>query len=292
MIHMDVTRVAAPVHLEAASLDLGRLAGASTVLVVGIGLAVLLGVVVRRVVGGPDTAPAASSFIARFVQFVIVAATAVYALNTLGVRITPLLGALGIGGIAVALAVQSMLTNLIASIILQVRRPFRRGDQVAVTEGLEGVVEEVNLRTVRLRTFDGNDVMIPATMVLDDAITNYTRRRTRRTSLDVGMDYDTDLTAAREVMLSAMATVDEVLADPAPEAWVVLFGDNAITITLRYWHAPENAVLWRVRSEVAVAVKRDLDAAGMVIAFPQRVLHLSPEADRLTVDRSEPDQGR
>ncbi len=198
----------------------------------------------------------------------------------MGLEVTPLLGALGIGGIAVALAVQSVLANAIASIILQVRRPFRRGDQIA-TNDLEGRVVDVNLRTVRLVTFDGNDVVVPAAKVLESPITNYTRGEARRTDLVVGVDYETDLDAARDVMIRAAAGVTDVLDQPAPEAWVHEFGDSTINVTVRFWHHSPNAVLWRVRSEVAVALKRELDAAGMVIAFPQRVLHLAPEANVL-----------
>ncbi len=256
-------------------VTVGQGVAAGTVLAVGVALAVLLRLAVTRAFRGDDSSPSAALLIARFVQLLIVAAAVLYAMTSLGVRISPLLGALGIGGIAVALAVQSVLANAIASVILQVRRPFRRGDQVQSND-LEGIVLDVNLRTVQLRTFDGNDVLIPAAQVLESPITNFTRRPSRRTTLEVGVDYATDLEAARAVLLGAVAGVAGVFPEPPPEAWVTAFGDNAITVALRWWHDPANAVLWRVRSDVAIAVKRDLDAAGMVIAFPQRVVHLAP----------------
>ncbi len=84
----------------------------------------------------------------------------------LGVRLGPLFGALGIGGLAIAFAAQSILANFLASIILQTRRPFRRGDQVT-TNDCEGVVEDVNFRTVRLRTYAGERVLSFASQLED-----------------------------------------------------------------------------------------------------------------------------
>lgn len=248
------------------------------ILVAGVGLALLVRMLVVRAFRGSDSSPGAATLIARLIQLVIIAAALVYVLNTLGVRITPLLGALGIGGIALALAVQSVLSNAVASVLLQVRRPFKIGDQI-VTNDIDGKVLDVDLRTVRLLTFDGNDVLVPAAMVLDAPITNWTRRATRRTQLDVGVDYETDLDLARRTMLTAMASVDGVQADPAPEAWVFEFGESTINIAARFWHGAPVATMWRVRSEVAVAIKAALDAENIEIAFPQRVLHLmEPDA--------------
>ncbi len=188
-----------------------------------------------------------------------------------------MLGALGIGGLAVAFAAQSILENLFASVLLQVRRPFRRGDQIA-TNDIEGTVEDVNFRTVVLRTYDGEKVLIPSSQVLTAPITNFTAKGTRRTTLDVGVAYDTDLAMAQRVLLAAVASVDGVRPEPAPQAWVEQFGESSIDFALRFWHAPDIATLWRVRSGVAMAVKTALDGAGIEIPFPQRTLGFLPGA--------------
>jgi small-conductance mechanosensitive channel len=98
----------------------------------------------------------------------------VYALSVLDVRLGPLLGAVGIGGVAVALASQSLLADFFSSVVLQVRRPFRRGDEIA-TNDCEGRVEEVNFRTVIVRTWDGERAFIPSSKVLN-ARSSTTRR--------------------------------------------------------------------------------------------------------------------
>ena len=246
--------------------------------------AVVLGLVLRRLVirtltSGEDTTPTAGHAIGRVVQMVLVLAGVVYALNTLGVRITPLLGALGIGGLALALATQTILSNAVASVLLQVRRPFRRGDQIA-TGDFEGTVEDVNFRTVVLRSFEGERVYVPSSVVIDAAIVNHTQMGRRRTTLAVGVHYRTDLPTAQAALLRAVGRVADVLEHPAPEAWVTEFGESSIDFDLRFWHAPDVASLFRVRSAVAVEVKAELDREGIEIPFPQRVVtHVRELAD-------------
>jgi small conductance mechanosensitive channel len=224
-----------------------------------------------------DGARPAAQLVGRVVGGVVVVAGFVYALQVLGVRLGPVLGALGIGGLALAFAAQSILENLFASVLLQSRRPFRRGDQISTNE-VEGTVVDVNFRTVVVRTYAGERVLVPCSQVLNNPIVNFTAGGTRRTTLDVGVAYDTDLATARRVLQGAVRSVDGVRADPAPEVWVEQFNESSIDFALRFWHAPDIATLWRVRSGVAMAVKSALDDAGITIPFPQRTLGFLPSA--------------
>lgn len=225
-----------------------------------------------------------AQLVGRVVGGVVVIGGLVYALQVLGVRLAPLLGALGLGGLALAFAAQAILSNVFASVLLQARRPFRVGDQIA-TNDIEGTVEDVNLRTVVLRTYAGERVLVPCASVLGAPIYNFTAHKARRTTLAVGVAYDADLATAQRVLLEAIAGVDGVQAKPPPEAWVEAFGESSIDLALRFWHAPDIASLWRVRSGVAMAVKAGLDAAGIEIPFPQRTVGLVPGAT-LAVERS------
>lgn len=240
-------------------------------------LGAAVGLVVRRIVsraiahGDPDRTGAEA--LARMISYVIIVAGLVYALSQLGVRLGPLLGALGIGGLALAFAAQSILSNFLASVLLQLRRPFHRQDQIETVD-TTGIVEDINFRTVVIRTFDGQRVFVPCASVLSNPITNHSALRRRRTTLRIGVGYGTDLSCARQVILDGLGSVSGLLEHPPPEAWVQAFGDSTIELAVRYWHAPDNATLWRVRSEVAVAVKEALDGAGIEMPFPQRQVHL------------------
>lgn len=218
----------------------------------------------------------------RFLGLVVVAVGAVYALDRIGVRIGPLLGALGVGGIALAFAAQDILQNLVAGVLLQIRRPFHVGDQIGSGD-FEGVVDDVNLRTVELTTYDGLTVYLPNAEVLKAPIINYTRTPTSRTSLTVGVSYDTDLDTARRVLLGGCRAAEGVAEHPPPEVWVEEFAESSINLAVRYWHPADIASRWRVRSAVAVALKEALDDAGISIPFPQRTLWFGPGRRRLSV---------
>ncbi|MCP4959489.1 MAG: mechanosensitive ion channel family protein [Actinomycetia bacterium] len=141
---------------------------------------------------------------------------------------------------------------------------------------MEGEVEEVSARTVRLITVDGRRVHSPNRSVLDGAITNLTSEGRRLTTFIVGAAYDTDLDLARQVIVEALGTSPLVLSDPPPQAFVEEFADSTINIACRFWHPPQIQAEWAARDESMRAVKRALDDTGITIAFPQRVLWVQP----------------
>ncbi|MGY1915282.1 mechanosensitive ion channel family protein [Blastococcus sp. SYSU DS0973] len=244
-------------------------------------LGLVLAVVVRRVMVRAidrEGSRHIGRVVGRFVSVVVAAVAGVYALDLLGVRIGPLVGALGVGGIAIAFAAQDILQNFVAGVLLQVRHPFRVGEQIGSGDH-EGVVEDVNLRTTQLSTYDGLTVYLPNAEVLKNPIINYTRTPTSRTSLTVGLPYDADLDRARQVLAEACARADGVQPSPPPEVWVEEFGESSINVAVRYWHPADIASRWRVRNEVAVSLKKALDAAGIEIPFPQRVLWFPRDRD-------------
>lgn len=256
---------------------------------------VILAIVARRLIsaGLQRTAvpPAVARLLGRFAGYLTVIIGFVYALTTIDVRVGPLLGALGVGGIALAFALQEILSNFVSGILLQLRRPFVAGDQI-VSGDHQGTVEDVNLRVVRLRTFDGETVFIPNSQVLQNPITNWTATPTRRTTLLVGVAYDDDLAGAQRSLLAAVGSVAEIQADPEPEAFVFEFGDNSVNFAVRYWHDAPIVDMWRARDAVAQAIKRRLDEDGFSIPFPQRTLWFGPGDSTLELRGEAPAGGR
>ncbi len=237
--------------------------------------AALIGFALRAVTSKALAAkgPLLSRLVGRLVFGLVFAIGLVYALNQVGVSIGPLLGLLGLFGLALALAFQEVLGNLIAGFMLSVQRPFRVGDEIR-SSGYEGVVEDVSLRTTTLRTFDGVQVYIPNSEVWKNAIENSTETDLRRTTLALGVGYADDLDAAQELILDTTKGVDGVTGDPAPQACVHEFGDSSINFAVRFWHDSPIAQEWKVRDEVARSLKRALDDAGFEIPYPQLDLHL------------------
>lgn len=248
---------------------------AALILIAAVAFARIVQAVIARALRAQDTDASVVRFVSRFIRNLVILGGLVYALVRLEVRMAPLLGAVGIGGLAVAFAAQSILENAFASILLRTRRPFRRGNQITTGE-FDGTVEDVNFRTVVLRTYAGEKVLLPCAQVLGNAIINHSVNGMRRTTLEVGVAYASDLPTVQRVLLDAAASVEGVLQSPPPEAYVEEFGDSSIDFALRFWHAPDIATLWRVRSAVAMAVKAAFDRNGIEIPFPQRVLGFAP----------------
>ena len=249
---------------------------------VGFVLAALLPrVVIERVIQRPDSEGQIASFVARMVRTVVVLVGLVYALDALGVSIGPLIGALGITGIAIAFALTAILENVFASVVLKTRRPIKVGDQITTHEH-SGTVEEINFRTVVIRNFDGEKIVVPSATVNNEVMANHTDRPVRRTVLPVGVAYGTDLAHAQSVILEATQGVTGVLETPAPQAWVTTFNDSSIDFDVRYWHESDILSMFRARSDVAMAIKSAFDANGIEIPFPQRVV---------TLPRDEPEDG-
>jgi small conductance mechanosensitive channel len=250
---------------------------AGIIIVVAVVLAVLLRRVVDHLAARLLGSPMVARLLGRLAASLIVVFGAVYGLNAIGVRIGPILGALGIGGIALAFALQNSLENLVAGGLLQVHRAVRVGDEVE-TNDHEGVVEDVRFHSVVIRTFDGERVLLPSSLVLSQPIRIRTAFASRRTALEVGVAYGTDLPRAAQVIAAAVADVDGVAAQPAPRAWVHQFGESSIDLTVHLWHRADQPTTWRTRHEACVAIDEAFKAAGIEIPFPQRTLWLGEDA--------------
>jgi small conductance mechanosensitive channel len=243
---------------------------AGSVFVVAVALGRVVAAVMIRVLRR-HVDPALAILIGRTCGYVVLLIGIAYGLDSIGVRIGPVLGALGIAGIALAFALQDILENFVAGVLLQYRRPFHFGDQISVNEH-EGTVLSVDSRVVVIESPDGETIKIPTATVIKSDINNYTEHGARRSTLEVGVAYGTDLGFAQRVLAEAARSVEGVHSEPDTEALVIGFGDSSIDFAVRYWHGPTIVEFWRTRSDVALAVERALSAAEITIPFPQRTV--------------------
>jgi len=246
---------------------------AAAVLVGSVVAALLLRRLVRGALLGAGVDERTSRALGRWFSYAVVIVGVVSFLVILGVRIGPLLTAFAALGVAIAFAIQDDLRNLWSGFQIQMRKPFRLGDEIATGEW-EGTIEAVSLRATTLRTRDGKEVQIPNANVMLRGIDNRTLTPTRRTTLNVGVAYDTDLEAAQRVLLDALRDVEGIEPTPEPTAFVERFGESTIDFAVRFWHGAETPEMWRARSAAAIAIKAALDAAEIEIAFPQRTVRL------------------
>lgn len=188
-------------------------------------------------------------------------------------RLGDIIGLLGLGSVAIGFAFQDIFKNFLAGILLLVEEPFRLGDQVVIDD-YEGTVEAINIRSTQLRTYTGEIVEIPNAIVFTNPVRVRTAFRSRRTDLDIGVDYTTSLPLAKQTFLNVIDRADGVLSDPAPEVDVVGFGDSSIDFKVRYWTTPQMAEVRRIQTQVAMALKAACDEAGISIPYPIRTVHL------------------
>ncbi len=261
--------------------DLGDAVGDSTTTDILGALGILLGAIIIgrivktiivRVLDSGSTDPFIADLLGRLVAYVIVAFGTVYALDQVGVAIGPVLGALGVIGIAVAFALQSILEDFVAGVLLQVRRPFKRGDEIGVLD-VTGTILSVDSRTLTVRTPDGETVRLPNSEVIKNPITNLTLRGARRTTVIVGVEYGTDVASASMLIRDRVQALASIRNQPSTEVVAEQFGPSSIDLAVRYWHGASIAEMWNARHEVIVAITEVLAENDITIPFPQQTLH-------------------
>jgi small-conductance mechanosensitive channel len=173
--------------------------------------------------------------------------------------------------VAVGFAFKDVLQNFFAGVLILLRKPFVVGDQIRVKEW-EGSVEEITTRSTRLKTYDGERVVIPNGDVYTSSVLVRTHYPTRRVKFTVGIGYPDDIERARGTILEVVRAVDGVIADPAPWAYVEELAPSSVNFTVYFWTASQQANVLRVRDGVATAIKQALDRAGIDMPFPHTVL--------------------
>ncbi len=244
---------------------------AGAVLVGSVLLAVVVSRVMRRVISRGLGAGFAAIITGRLSAYAVFLVGLSYALTSLGVRVGPLLGALGLGGLVLALALQGVVGNFVSSLLLQTRRPYTVGDTVEL-DGFIGTVEDIDSLTTQVKTRDGKHIRLPNANIANATIVNLTRDPIRRSELAVGVAYDTDLQRATGVIYDALERVPRVLLDPEPEVFLNGFGESSIDFVVLYWHASDVPSERAARHDLMLAIHQAFAAESITIAFPQTVV--------------------
>ncbi|MEO3434816.1 mechanosensitive ion channel domain-containing protein [Inquilinus sp. CAU 1745] len=257
---------------------LPRLVTALLILIIGFIVAGWAGRAVKRMISRSKRVDdTLKPLVGTVIRYGIIALVLVAALGQLGVQTASLLAVLGAAGLAIGLALQGTLTNIAAGIMLLWLRPFRTGDYIEVDGGVSGTVTDIGLFTCELKTWDGVFAFAPNSEIWNKALKNHSRNATRLMSIAIGISYDADPEKARGLLL-AMADRDErIMKDPAPIVFVDSYGDSAVNIAFRAW-AP-NDVYWDAQRAMIEQAKHDLEAAGIELPFPQRIVHMLPPPD-------------
>lgn len=189
-----------------------------------------------------------------------------------GLRLGDIIATLGLGSVAVGFAFQDIFKNFLAGVLILLQEPFRIGDQVII-EDYEGTVEQIDIRTTKIKTYKGEKVILPNATVFTNAIQVRTAYGIRRTDLAVGVDYNTPLSEAAEILEKIIARVEGVVSEPAPEIDLVNFNDSSIDFLIRYWTSAEQKNVRRTQTKAILAIKKAFDDADINIPYPIRTLY-------------------
>lgn len=193
---------------------------------------------------------------------------------------------LGVVSIAAGFAFQDIFSNLLSGLLLILRQPFVKGDQIEIGE-IQGTVRAITIRETEIDTFDGRRVLMPNKDVYQTAISISTARPVIRSEMIVGCSYDDDLALAAATAVEALGRTDGVVADPAPEALFVKFNESTVDLDLWWWTDAHEFERRHVRHRVVTEMMAAFDRAGLDMPWPIRsidVMHPVPEADNSADD--------
>jgi small-conductance mechanosensitive channel len=200
-------------------------------------------------------------------------------LSAIGISVTPILTALGVGGLAVALALQDTLSNLFAGIHILVEKPIRVGDFIRLETGQEGYVEDITWRTTRVRLLPNNMVIIPNSKIVQSTLTNYYLPEKRMSLLiPVGVSYASDPAAVERILVEvasgAVGEVPGLLGEPAPFVrFIPGFGESSLDFTL-ICQVEEFVDQYLAQHELRKRIFRRLREEGIEIPFPHRTVFI------------------
>ncbi len=195
----------------------------------------------------------------------------ILALAVVGVSLGPLLAGIGVLGIILGLAVQDSLSNLAAGAMILIYRPYDMDDHINVN-GAEGLVKRMNLLATTLSTLDNQSVVIPNGRIWGDTIINYTAHRVRRVDIKVTVAYREDVDRVIAVLAGLLEKLEYVLEKPEPLVHVSGMEDSAVALMVKPW--VKTVDYWPAVRDLNRQIKKTLDAEGIEIPFPQRVVRL------------------
>ena len=222
--------------------------------------------------------PDAVQFINRVIQILVLVVVVITTLDILEVPLTAFAFVSGAVAIGVGFGAQTIINNFISGWILMWERPIRIGDTLEVND-TRGRVEAINTRSTRIRRVDGVHMLVPNSQLLENTVINWNLVNTEtRTSVKVGVAYGSSVRDVERLIYEAVDKLEGVLTSPAPAVMFDDFGDNALNFEVYYWlNASSEMERRKSRSDCRFLISDAFEKAGIVIAFPQRDIHIDGE---------------
>lgn len=234
------------------------------ILLIGIPVVRLIRSVVRRLIKDRLSAQS-EQLIIRAVYYISSLILLISVLNEFGFKLSALLGAAGVFGIAIGFASQTSVSNIISGIFLISEKPFMIGDAVQIGNTM-GVIESIDLLSIKLRTFDNRFVRVPNETMIKTEVINITRFPVRRANLNVSVSYKEDLRKVLAVLSDIAAKEALAITDPEPLLQIDSFGDSGININFGVWGTKDNVI--PLKTALMLSIKERFEQENIEIPYP------------------------
>ncbi|MBT8148625.1 MAG: mechanosensitive ion channel [Pseudomonadales bacterium] len=257
------------------ALTVGQLLLVPCILLVGYVLYSWGNRLITRRVETKKVNPDAIQLLRRVFLILVLTLTLATVLDILNIPLTAFAFVSGAIAIGVGFGAQNIINNFISGWILMWERPIKIGDFLEVGEA-KGTVESINTRSTRIRRVDGVHMLIPNSFLLENTVVNWTLvDALTRTIVRVGVEYGSPVKQVSALMQQALEEHDTILKEPAPAVFFEDFGDNALIFDAYLWiNATAEKGLRQVRSEIRFRIEELFKQNGIVVAFPQRDVHI------------------
>lgn len=270
----------------AASVDkLGLLLQQLIELGVSLGKKVLMAVVIylvgryivrflKRVVNGfldrRNVVPEVKTFVGSIVSVSLNLILIISVVGALGIETTSFAALLASAGVAIGMAMSGQMQNLAGGVLILLQKPYKIGDYIE-TNGIQGVVESVQIFTTKLKTVDNKVITVPNGAISGSVLTNYSDQPLRRVDFSFGVEYGQDFEKAKQVLMQVIDADEHILKDPAPFVELGELADSSVNITVRVWC--NGADYWTVFFDMNRKVYETFNKEGIGFPFPQITVH-------------------
>jgi MscS family membrane protein len=222
-------------------------------------------------------------FISRTIRVIIIAISISIIGQEFDYDVNGLVAGLGLGGLAFALAAKEAVGNLIGGIVIVTEKPFSIGDWI-LTPSVEGIVEDINFRSTKIRTFSQALVTVPNATLANEAITNWSRMGKRRISFHLGLNYQTTKDQIQRVVKrieQLLRTHEEIHPDTIMVAFDH-YNESSLDILIYFF---TNSTVWaehvKIKHEINLEIMGILEEEGVEVAFPSRTIYVTPQSNEL-----------
>ena len=223
-------------------------------------------IILRRVKKIPEKriSPQRSMIITKIINYAFFIIVAMYILSLFGLKLSAIWGAMGIGGVVLAFAAQTSVSNVISGIFVLAEKTLKVGDLITIGDET-GIVDDIGLLSIKIHTLDNQMVRIPNSAIINSNLKNTSFFPKRRMTIACSVSYETDLSRALETLKKAPEYCPSVLKDPAPAVWVESLGASGVNLTLAIWFDAANFL--DAKNQAFIAIKRVFDEAKIEIPY-------------------------